>query len=199
MLNRHVHRQHLHCWMEKIGQSFRRPAIVRPFTSPGAHPPLDAPGSAVTPVRPGRSTLRVSRGLAVLDRVDPGWWRPDILGEINLESLRMEDPAMCLLSQRYGLVAARIYSDPHHRRNEYRTGLRLLGVRPDQAMAHGFTGVDADLLTPEWRRVIAGRRARATAEPQGDRSSAAPIRHADRTSDVRLGDDWTRPARRLRH
>lgn len=136
--------------------------------------------------------------MAVLDQVDPGWWRPDILGEIDLAALRMEDPALCLLSQRYGLLAGRIDSDPYRRRNEYRTGLHVLGVRPDQAMAHGFTGVDADRLTPEWRRVIAERRARAAREHRAGRPGAAPARRADPTSHVRLGDDWTRRTRRRR-
>jgi hypothetical protein len=110
-------------------------------------------------------TLRVSRGMALLDRLDPDWWRPGIPAAIDLESLRMEDPALCVLTQRYGRLAKAAGTGRCRRRNGYLAGLRMLGICENQAAAHGFTGVDADLLTPAWRQAIALRRARATDRP----------------------------------
>jgi hypothetical protein len=101
--------------------------------------------------------------MALLDRLDPGWWQPGIPGAIDLQSLRMEAPALCVLSQRYGRLAKPAGTGRDHRRNGYLAGLRVLGIREDQAAAHGFTGVDADLLTPTWRQTVALRRTRATA------------------------------------
>jgi hypothetical protein len=105
--------------------------------------------------------VRVARGVAVLDRVDPGWWRAGGMSAIDLRALRMEDSRLCLLSQRYAWAAEPISSDPWGRTNPYLAGLRLLGVGQEEAAAHGFTGVDAERLTPVWRRAIARRRARA--------------------------------------
>lgn len=102
---------------------------------------------------------RVARGVAVLDRHDPGWWREDAAGTVCLKTLRMEDPRRCLLGQRYQPLASPIEAHRQRLSNPYLTGLRFLGLRQDEAAAHGFAGVDAEQLTPHWQAVIATRRA----------------------------------------
>ena len=102
--------------------------------------------------------VRVARGVAVLDRRDPGWWQEDAPGSVCLSTLRMGDPRLCLLGQRYQSLASPNGADPDHRSNPYLIGLRFLGLRRDEAAAHGFTGVDAEQLTAPWQEVIAARR-----------------------------------------
>lgn len=135
---------------------------------------------------------RVARGVAVLDRHDPDWWRPDVEGAISVTRLRMEDLRLCLLGQRYGSLARPVNTDPYRRTSPYRTGLRVLGLRQDQAAAHGFTGVDAELLTPYWQQVIVRRRADIRpsalgAVPGVPARARHAVRKAGRGADARPG------------
>jgi hypothetical protein len=89
---------------------------------------------------------RVRRGAALLDEVQPGWWR-----EIDTARLAMVTCDRCILGQLYG---------------EFGTGWRVVlsPVRRDwpcNAADHGFTLYDpresfAD-LTDAWRAEIARR------------------------------------------
>jgi hypothetical protein len=106
---------------------------------------------------------RVMRGVKALDRADPGWWHPGIPGAIDMRTLRIEDPSLCLLTQRYGAAARPVPGDPWGRPNPYATALRYLGIPPGDAEAHGFTGADAERLTVIWLIVITTRRAQGTA------------------------------------
>lgn len=43
---------------------------------------------------------RVSAGAAFLDQHDPLWWREDVPNAIDLDRLKLENPALCVLGQR---------------------------------------------------------------------------------------------------
>jgi hypothetical protein len=98
----------------------------------------------------------VARGAALLDRIDPGWWREDApeyrdrdAQPIDLDRLDIGDSCLCIFGFRWG-----------HYGNAQ---VDALPVDTD-VMAHGFdmdTPAEAAALTAEWRRVIAARRAEA--------------------------------------
>jgi hypothetical protein len=97
---------------------------------------------------------RIVAGARFLDRIDPGWWQEGALPETNLTALDTADPYQCVLAW----WAARHLSAPPRRGRRpvppYDRATLALGLSRRQAHALGFTGVDADLLTPGWRRVI---------------------------------------------
>jgi hypothetical protein len=112
---------------------------------------------------------RISAGAGVLDALDPGWWRDDAAPPVDVAALDMADHHACVLGQRYAW-AAEIFPRP------YEAGLLVLGVPSGDAAGYGFTGVDADLLTPGWRRLISARRA-----PTGRSVNGAEEARADRS------------------
>jgi hypothetical protein len=102
---------------------------------------------------------RIVAGARFLVRLDPGWWREDALLPASLAALDMADPHRCVLAW----WAARHLPAPApggtRQVSPYdraRLALRLSSPRAD---ALGFTGADADLLTPGWRHLITYLRA----------------------------------------
>jgi hypothetical protein len=96
---------------------------------------------------------RITAGAGLLDALDPGWWREDATPAVDVAALNMADPHTCLLGQRF---ARPLPPGPQ----PYGSGLLMLGVIMQRdAVGLGFTGVDADLLTHGWRRLICARRA----------------------------------------
>ena len=96
---------------------------------------------------------RVARGVALLDRVEPGWFH-----RIDVNALDVSQYDRCILGQLY---------------KDYRLGLSALGLTQDEATEHGFqtrifktddilslilsmanATSDYPALTQEWRRVI---------------------------------------------
>lgn len=102
---------------------------------------------------------RISTGAGVLDTASPGWWAAGAECPVDLGRLDMASAHDCLLAQLYG---PRV---PPLRRGErgggYAAGTTILGLSAAVAEACGFGGPDADLLTPGWRQLVAGRRAAA--------------------------------------
>ena len=104
---------------------------------------------------------RVAQGVALLDRVAPGW-----VDRINVDTLDVSHGGRCVLGQLYGL---------------YTDGLGKLGLTTQQAADHGFqttvidgpddlvawlkaiTENDYPALTAVWRRVIGILRQNAVA------------------------------------
>lgn len=94
---------------------------------------------------------RVARGVALLDRVEPGWFH-----RIDVNALNVANNRDCVLGRLYG---------------DYSLGAKALGLNQDGAAEHGFQvtmfkGVfgfeesvlnslkEYPALTQEWRRVI---------------------------------------------
>lgn len=117
----------------------------------------------------------VARGAAFMDEHDPPWWREDTDQAIDLDTLDLSDPAACILGQRCPLEVLRAYAltpsdpDPDDRYWAYAAALRDATAEgatlPAWAESYGFVAPDGNWkpLTGEWRRVIAERRAAATA------------------------------------
>jgi hypothetical protein len=131
---------------------------------------------------------RIVAGTRFLDRIDPGWWQEGALLPASLTALNTADPYQCLLAW----WAARHLPAPPDRGQRpappYDRAMLALGLSPRQAHALGFTGVDADLLTPGWRHVIIHLR------ESPDNHAAEPARrtgtrHAPRNEDAGAGDD----------
>ena len=97
---------------------------------------------------------RIVAGARFLCHVDPGWWRDGALLSASLAALDMADPYRCVLAW----WAAKQLPAPSGRGVRqvppYDRAVRALGLSPREAGALGFTGVDADLLTPGWRHLI---------------------------------------------
>ena len=102
---------------------------------------------------------RIAGGSRFLGELDPGWWREGALLPACLAALDMADPYRCVLAW----WAARNLPAPAR----YGTGQippydrakLALCLSSERAHALGFTGADADLLTPGWRHLIASLRA----------------------------------------
>ena len=101
---------------------------------------------------------RILAGARFLSDLDPGWWREDALPATSLAALDMADPYRCVLAW---WAAQRLPAPPRGPRQvaPYHRAVRALGLSSQQAQALGFTGVDADLLTPGWRYLITCLRA----------------------------------------
>ena len=97
---------------------------------------------------------RVARGVALLDRVEPGWFH-----RVNTEKLDLSHGGLCVLGQLYG---------------HYCSSLGRLSLSPDGAAEHGFqvrvgpvpegeamlnwvlaAFTEYPALNQEWQRVIA--------------------------------------------
>jgi hypothetical protein len=97
---------------------------------------------------------RVVAGARFLGDLEPDWWREGALLPASLAALNMADPYRCVLAW----WAAQHLPAPSQREARqvppYDRAVRALCLSPRQAEALGFTGVDADLLTPAWRDLI---------------------------------------------
>ena len=97
---------------------------------------------------------RIMAGARFLARLDPGWWREGALLPASLTALDMADPYRCVLAW---WAAQHLPAPPRSFRREvppYDRAMLALCLSCQQAQALGFTGADADLLTPGWRRLI---------------------------------------------
>ena len=97
---------------------------------------------------------RIIGGARFLSHLDPGWWREGAWLPASLTALDMADPYRCVLAW----WAAQHLPAPASRGPRqvppYDRAMLTLGLSSRQAQALGFTGVDADLLTPGWRHLI---------------------------------------------
>ena len=120
---------------------------------------------------------RIVAGARFLGRLDPGWWQEGALLPASLAALDMADPYRCVLAWWAAQhLPAPSRSGARHA-PPYDRAVRALCLSPRQAEALGFTGVDADLLTPGWRHLITYLRA-----PYDRRAAAHPRLHAGRRS-----------------
>ena len=124
---------------------------------------------------------RVAKGAAFLDEHDPGWWRPDVDGAIDLDILDLDDPAHCVLGQRCPITVLAAYCDlspadedglSYEAWRSYTAYAEVLsGITADAANfpglaawgdAHGFSNSAGWAaypdLTAAWKRVIQQRR-----------------------------------------
>lgn len=104
---------------------------------------------------------RIVAGARFLAALDPGWWQAGALLPASLTALDIADPYRCVLAS-----WAAQHLPAHSRRGArqitpYDRARLALRLSPRQAQALGFTGIDADLLTPGWRRLISDLRAPA--------------------------------------
>jgi hypothetical protein len=112
---------------------------------------------------------RIVAGARFLGRLDPGWWQEGALLPASLAALDMADPYRCVLAW---WAAQRLRAPPRRGTRQvppYDRAVLALCLSSRQAQALGFTGADADLLTPGWRHLITYLRAsydrRAAADP----------------------------------
>ncbi len=115
---------------------------------------------------------RITAGAALLDALDPGWWREGATPSVDLAALNMADTRPCLLGQRFTHPAPAA-DRPRLGLQPYETGLLILGVLPGNAAPCGFTGADAGLLTAGWRHLVISRRA-ASGSPAGSPAGREP-------------------------
>jgi hypothetical protein len=97
---------------------------------------------------------RIVAGAEFLGHLDPGWWREGAMLPANLTALDMASPYRCVLAW---WAAEHLAAPPQRGPRQippYDRVLRILRLSPRDAEALGFTGVDADLLTPGWRHLI---------------------------------------------
>jgi hypothetical protein len=123
---------------------------------------------------------RIVAGARFLGHLDPGWWREGAWLPVNLTALDMADPYRCVLAW----WAAQHLPAPARRGARqvppYDRAMLALCLSSRQALDLGFTGADADLLTPGWRHLIACLRAdddpRAAADPERQPARQHPPR-----------------------
>ena len=121
---------------------------------------------------------RVAAGTAFLDQHDPDWWKAGVERAIDLATLDLDEPALCILGQRcpVGVLAEYCNLDPADEdelsaewwRAYTAYAIELSHIPDFCALAewgdrHGFSNSfswDTYLdLTAEWYRVITERRA----------------------------------------
>ena len=112
---------------------------------------------------------RIVAGARFLGHLDPGWWREGALLPASLTGLDMADPYRCVLAW---WAAQHLPVPPRRGPRQvppYDRAMLALCLSSRQAQALGFTGADADLLTPGWRHLITCLRAssdrRAAVDP----------------------------------
>jgi hypothetical protein len=137
-------------------------------------------------------------GARFLSHLDPGWWREGALLPASLTALDIADPYRCVLAwwaTRHLPAPARCGT---RQLPPYDRAMLALGLSSQQAQALGFTGADADLLTPGWRQLITYLRAsydrRAAVEPARLPGGRHPPRRADARPGQERGLSW-KPAR----
>lgn len=101
---------------------------------------------------------RVTRGAALLERFDPGWWQ-----RINLDELALDSPCHCILGQ--------LYYDDQNPQASYLAGVAWVrSVMPTRSAADtadedcgfdesGESPDEYEQLTAAWRELIESRRA----------------------------------------
>jgi hypothetical protein len=150
-------------------------ASINAMTTCGISPDLrqedtQLPAGPVPVALPGvYGGNRIVAGARFLSHLDPGWWREGALLPANLTALDMADPYRCVLAW---WAAQRLPAPPRRGTRQvppYDRAVLALCLSSRQAQALGFTGADADLLTPGWRHLITYLRAfydrRAAADP----------------------------------
>jgi hypothetical protein len=142
--------------------------------------------------------VRIVAGARFLGGLDPGWWREDAWLPACLAALDMADPHRCVLAwwaARHLPGAARCGPRQIPPYDQARLALCLSSQR---AHALGFTGADADLLTPGWRHLVAHLRAsydrRAAVDPARRPGRRHPPRWAGACAGRERGFSW-QPAR----
>jgi len=132
------------------------------------------PVGPVVVALPGRyGEDRIAAGARFLDHLDPGWWQEGAWLPADLTALDMANPYRCVLAW---WAAWHLPAPPRRgtrRVPPYDRAMLVLGLSSQQAQALGFTGADADLLTPGWRHLITCLRA-----DDNRRAGAAPARSA---------------------
>jgi hypothetical protein len=118
------------------------------------------PGGPVPVAAPGwYGGDRIVAGARFLGHLDPGWWREGAMLPASLTALDMADPYRCVLAW----WAAQHLPAPTRcgprQIPPYDRAMLALCLSCRQAQALGFTGADADLLTPGWRHLITYLRA----------------------------------------
>jgi hypothetical protein len=150
------------------------------------------PGDSQMPARPALAAPpgvygggRIVAGARFLGHLDSGWWREGVLLPASLAALDMADPHRCVLAwwaTRHLPVPAPCGTRQIPPYDRARLALSLSSQR---AHALGFTGADADLLTPGWRHLITYLRASC------DRRTAAhPARRSGWRHPPRWGEAW---------
>jgi hypothetical protein len=119
---------------------------------------------------------RIMVGARFLSHLDPGWWREGALLPASPTALDMADPYRCVLAW---------WAAQH------------LPAPAQQAQALGFTGVDADRLTPGWRHLITYLRASYEGGAAVD-PARPPGRHLPRWAGARAGHERGLSWRRAR-
>jgi len=151
------------------------------------------PVLVVPPCRYGGD--RIMAGARFLGHLDPGWWREGALLPASLNALDMADPYRCVLAWWAAChLPAPMRCGPRQL-PPYDRAMLALCLSSAQAQALGFTGADADLLTPEWRHLITCLRAayerRAAEEPGRWPAGRNPPRWAGAWAGHARGFSWT--------
>ena len=133
---------------------------------------------------------RIVAGARFLGHLDPGWWREGALVPASLTALDMADPYRCVLAW----WAAQHLPAPAHcgtcQVPPYDRAVRALRLSSQQAQALGFTGADADLLTPGWRHLITHLRASYDRRTAVDPARLSGGRHPPRWASAWAGHKW---------
>ena len=132
--------------------------------------------TVITRIGQAEAARAVAKGAALMNREDPGWWRPDVDRAIDLGALSLGSPNRCILGQRCPL-AIRPPDDDEDGGPYWAYALALAGALPGEteddrdyrvqvwALEHGFEAdqwtVQYADLAAEWRRVISELRAAA--------------------------------------
>ena len=123
---------------------------------------------------------RIVAGARFLSDLDPGWWRENALLPASLAALDTADPYRCVLAC---WAAQHLPAPPQRGPRQvppYDRAVRALRLSSRQAQDLGFTGVDADRLTPGWRHLITclreSQERRAAVHPAPEAVEAPGIR-----------------------
>jgi hypothetical protein len=137
---------------------------------------------------------RIVAGARFLSRLDPGWWREGAWLPAALTALDVADPYRCVLAW---WAAQHLPAPPRGGARQlppYDRAMLALGLSYRQAQALGFTGADADLLTPGWRHLITYLRAtydrRAAVDPERLPGGRHPPRRAVARAGHERGFSW---------
>lgn len=163
------------------------------------------PGDSQMPAKPVLAAppgvyggARIVAGARFLGHLDSGWWREGALLPASLAALDMADPYRCVLA--WWATQHLPASAPCGPRQipPYDRARLALSLSSQRAHALGFTGADADLLTPGWRDLItclrASRDLRTAAHPAPRPGWRRPPRWGEAWAGLERGSSWP-PAR----